>query len=301
MMKGKLLILCVCITYVSCAKILCIFPSPFTSHQIVYQTIWKELTLRGHQVTVITTNPLNDPKLTNLTEVDVSFSYKLVFETYNMYEIISTEKNLIVLVYYVHKVTEIMTIEQLKSSQVQNIIKGNETYDVVLVETASPAWYAFSSKFNCPLIGISSLDASPRTLENIGSPVNLHLYPDVNLPFGNELTFFQTLTSLMYITFSKILDLYIINERQRRIAAKYIDPDVTDLIVIERNMSVVLVNVIPGFNKVRPVVPALIELHGLHLKAKCSLPNVSIPVIFFYTVLYLPILLGFAELFGLID
>jgi hypothetical protein len=41
-----------------CARILGIFPSPSFSHQIVFQTIMKALVARGHQVTVISTDPL---------------------------------------------------------------------------------------------------------------------------------------------------------------------------------------------------------------------------------------------------
>jgi hypothetical protein len=41
-----------------CARILGIFPSPSFSHQIVFQTIMKALAARGHQVTVISTDPL---------------------------------------------------------------------------------------------------------------------------------------------------------------------------------------------------------------------------------------------------
>lgn len=58
------------------ANILGFFGVPSISHQQVYQAIWKELSLRGHNVTVVTPDPLNDPSLTNLTEIDVSYSYE---------------------------------------------------------------------------------------------------------------------------------------------------------------------------------------------------------------------------------
>lgn len=65
------------LTLVKTANILCFFSLPSTSHQIVYQVLWKELSLRGHTVTVVTPNPINDPTLTNLTEIDVSDSYEV--------------------------------------------------------------------------------------------------------------------------------------------------------------------------------------------------------------------------------
>jgi len=40
------------------ARILGIFPSASPSHHIVYQVIMKALAARGHQITVISTDPL---------------------------------------------------------------------------------------------------------------------------------------------------------------------------------------------------------------------------------------------------
>lgn len=53
---------------------------PSISHQVIFQPIWKELSLRGHKVTVITPNPLKDPTLTNLTEIDISYMYEHMSE-----------------------------------------------------------------------------------------------------------------------------------------------------------------------------------------------------------------------------
>lgn len=60
------------------AKILGIIPTPSYSHQLAFQPIWRELSLRGHNVTVITANPLNDPKLINLTEINISTVYDCI-------------------------------------------------------------------------------------------------------------------------------------------------------------------------------------------------------------------------------
>lgn len=58
------------------ARILGVFTVASISHQTVFQPIWKELSLRGHNVTVVTPNPLRDPSLINLIEIDVSSQYK---------------------------------------------------------------------------------------------------------------------------------------------------------------------------------------------------------------------------------
>ncbi|PSN34571.1 Ecdysteroid UDP-glucosyltransferase [Blattella germanica] len=45
------------------ARILGIFPVPSISHQLQFQAIMKTLAARGHQVTVISTDPLKVPSL----------------------------------------------------------------------------------------------------------------------------------------------------------------------------------------------------------------------------------------------
>jgi glucuronosyltransferase len=51
-----LLLYAVCST--EAARILRIFPTPSISHQLPFQAIMKALAARGHQVTVISPNPL---------------------------------------------------------------------------------------------------------------------------------------------------------------------------------------------------------------------------------------------------
>jgi len=51
-----LLLYAVCST--QAANILGIFPAPSISHQLTFQAIMKALAARGHQITVISPNPL---------------------------------------------------------------------------------------------------------------------------------------------------------------------------------------------------------------------------------------------------
>lgn len=55
------------------ARILGIIPSPFYSHQIPFRAIWTALSRKGHEVVLVTTDPINNPSLTNLTEITFHF------------------------------------------------------------------------------------------------------------------------------------------------------------------------------------------------------------------------------------
>lgn len=124
------------------ANILGVFSIPSVSHQIVYQPIWKELSLRGHKVTVITPNPLNDPTLTNLTEIDVSYSYEffknLTTEAFSgSMDHWSMEK-------MYHAMVMGTNEAQFNHPQVLELLEDrSKTFDVVLAEPFIPIPAAF--------------------------------------------------------------------------------------------------------------------------------------------------------------
>lgn len=257
------------------AHILCVFPTPLFSHQSVFQAIWKELSLRGHSVTVITPNPLGDPSLTNLTEVDIGFSHHLAFEVNDMARILSKENNVIVLLYHLYRTAINVTAEQLRYPDVQRVINSGQSFDLVFIETSSPAWYGLSYKFKCPIIGISSLGLTISLHNNIGNPIHSYLYPDFNLPFGDDLTLIERIASMLFSFITTTVDKLILLNLHHTLSKKYIAADVPHPSEFEKNMSLIFANSIPGFSKNRPNVPAVIHLNGLHLRPQEELPKVK--------------------------
>lgn len=226
-------------------------------------------------MTVVTTLPLRDSSVENLTEIDLSFSYELVFDANNMAEILAKETNLLVLLSKVHTVAYNLSIEQLKHELVQELINNDSEFDLVIVESSSLAWYAFSHRFNCPIVGFSSMPAGVAVQDSFGNPSHAYLYPDVNLPFGEYLTVLDTTVSVLYTFLVRTIEVFAV-KYFHELSQLYIDENAPSPGEIERNISVLLVNTIPGFHKNKPVLPTYVELHGLHLKPKRTLPKVRI-------------------------
>ncbi|TGZ49801.1 Uncharacterized protein DBV15_06197 [Temnothorax longispinosus] len=63
---------------VKTARILAMFQHHPYSHQICYQSLWIALSQRGHEVVLITTDPINDSSLTNLTEINFQSNYQFM-------------------------------------------------------------------------------------------------------------------------------------------------------------------------------------------------------------------------------
>lgn len=58
------------------SDILVIISTPSFSHQAPLRPIWKELALRGHNVTLITTDIMKNSSLT-IKEIDISYGYQI--------------------------------------------------------------------------------------------------------------------------------------------------------------------------------------------------------------------------------
>lgn len=135
------------------AKILCILPYPSYSHQKALVNVCKTLSLRGHQVTVITPNPLGDKKLINLTEIDISFLYDLIRER-NFHEIFSSDRYLITTIFEKDKLHISFSDAILTSKRVKELLENKDEYfHIVLVEAHNRVMFAFGEKYKVPIVG----------------------------------------------------------------------------------------------------------------------------------------------------
>lgn len=203
-----LLLLLVLVACVHSAKILCVFTVASVSHQKVFQPIWKELSLRGHQVTVLSPNILNDSTLTNLTEIDLSFMYgkheefKIgLSKDMDHWKIMDT---------YVNVFLNIST-KVLLDEKIQNFIKNNNTsYDVVLAEVVDLLTFAFAAKCNCPLIGVASNGVLNTVHNDVGNPVHPIIHPDMVAPYyRSELNFIEKPDAVLFEIYERYIYNYI--------------------------------------------------------------------------------------------
>ena len=174
-----LLFLTLSIPSYEAAKILAFFPIPSISHQVVFRPLTKELARRGHEVTVITTDPAFPDGKTpaNLTEIDVhDFSYENWKELYKY-----TSKGENDMILQTKKVYEMMIrlVElQMNVDQVQKMLKA-EKFDLLLLEACVKPALLLSHVIKAPVIQVSSLGPVNFNVETIGSAWHPLLYPDV--------------------------------------------------------------------------------------------------------------------------
>lgn len=269
----KIIVLTTILYYVECAKILCIFNMASISHQIVYQPIWRELSLRGHQVTVITPNPLNDEKLRNLTEIDIGPPlYKRLEDLSKKFSSNPSHwiLNPLFLYNYVHSAEIIFSNPEVAAL----INSTTESFDVVLAEYGIPIGSAFATKFNCPLVGVLSARLTNALQEQIGVPTHPILYPETVAPYGGNLDLFERVEAVVNDLFLRLFYHYVAIPRYDRVIKRHFGDDYPYYGDLEKNVSVVLMNSNPIIHGARPLGPNVVELGRMHIKKNVPLPQV---------------------------
>lgn len=257
------------------ARILGVFTIASVSHQIVYQPIWRELSLRGHTVTVLAPNPLKDSSLINLTEIDLSFQYELMEQHKQQFAASLSHWTMLDML---SKLLTTFSEQILLRDEVSRLIQDPTiSYDVVLAEVIDMTTFAFAAKFKCPLIGIASTTVLNPMHEAMGTPGHPIIHPDVMTPYygGDKMGFMEKLDSVLFDLYQRYHRNYVVAPSVDTIVRKYFGniPSVSE---VEKNMSLLLLNTNPILHKSRPYGPNVIEIGGgLHLKHKKPLPSVN--------------------------
>lgn len=150
--------LCIVTPFLEAARILAIISLPSYSHQVAYQLLWTTLSRRGHELVVLTTDPVNDPSITNLTEIDFHYNYKEIksasfVKTMEQSRWINLERN------QFFNISHVLTENIYKHSEVRKMYApdSDQKFDAVIIEIIkTPGLYSLAHRFNAPLIGKSN-------------------------------------------------------------------------------------------------------------------------------------------------
>lgn len=248
---------------VHCARVLVVLPTTFYSHQLVMKLLYKELSLRGHQVVAITTSPLDDPTLVNLTEIDVSYLNR--YHHNISFAKLSAERSKYLNIFRFFRGLGNAAEEIFADSRVQKLLNDeNERFDLVITEYCThPAFAAFSYRFKSPLVGYRTMELRPECHNVVGNPVNPSYIPTGCMDF--KAGFWGRLDNFITYLAQMILRRLLVVPKAHNILQKHMSNFSEDVEEIERNYSIVMTNTHPLLNGVRPVVPTYIQVPGIHI------------------------------------
>ncbi|KAL3288272.1 hypothetical protein HHI36_002720 [Cryptolaemus montrouzieri] len=256
------------------AKILGYFHFPSISHQFVFQAVVRELSLRGHEVTFVSPNNINDPKLVNLTEVDLSDTYK-VFENTNIGIFNRNAINIIAVCVFGQQMIENVITMEMEMEQVKNILKKPEnSYDLIIVEALNLFHYGLQHKFKAPLVAISSFGLTALVHDIIGNQNHPVLYPDMFCGYLNPLkNIWEKIDSFYVKMVFYLYSKFIGTPKFDKLARTYFGKDMPYLEDVVKNTSLIFGNVNPVFSDRRAIVPNHKEVWNIHLKEPRPLPG----------------------------
>lgn len=259
---------------VDSARILALFPTPSYSHQLVFRSVTQALAARGHELVILTPNPV-DTDLPNVKQIDVSFTYQGYFHQINFAE--SKEDNVgmtSLLAMLTRALTEIMETEFAHPDMQELLRDPKQHFDVVICEFIGyTPMYAFAEYFNAPLIGFTTTEATYHDHRAMGNFIHSVLHPMTILPNYRHLNFIERFVS---VSLDLIMRLYFepfVYSLFDNIIEQNFGANVSRSHTLARKADMLLLNTHPALGFVRPLVPNTIQLGFLHIKPPQPLPE----------------------------
>nr|XP_049706090.1 UDP-glycosyltransferase UGT5-like isoform X1 [Helicoverpa armigera]WRX06260.1 UGT33F2A-like protein [Helicoverpa armigera] len=265
------------ISFNEAARILAVFPVPSISHQVVFRPLTQELARRGHEVTVITPDPVfkNSGAPPNLTEIDVhDVSYNIWKESFIKAASKGVKDDSYSQMEIIMSTFSRVFDAQLKTDVVQNLIKDkSKQFDLLLLEACVRPALAFSHIYkNVPVILVSSLGAAPGNYEVIGASEHPILYPNLFRKRLYNLSLWEKIEELYeHYRIVKFFESNTVLENQ--VLRDNFGPEIPTVHELGNNVDMLFLNINPVFEGIRPVPPSVVYMGGLHQKPAKELPT----------------------------
>ncbi|XP_011559615.3 UDP-glycosyltransferase UGT5 [Plutella xylostella] len=261
------------------ARVLGLFPHSGRSHQMVFEPLLRALAERGHHVTVVSFFPLDQPPA-NYTDVSLEGISPIGVETVNIEEfeslyspyawprVLGVDRVLSQFLGF-HPLAEMAVNICSKLVELPTLREAlQKKYDVVLVENfSSDCMLGLLQAYGvqAPRVALLSSNLMPWSAERIGAAELPSYVPTVSTEFTDRMTFLQRMENSFVKLGLKQWFHYLIQEKEQELIEKSLGKKV-DLQALAKNTSLMLVNTFHGLNGVRPTVPGLVEVGGMHLQ-----------------------------------
>ncbi|XP_075220408.1 UDP-glycosyltransferase UGT5-like isoform X2 [Lycorma delicatula] len=265
--------------YIKCcsaANILGIFPTPSYSHQKPMLALSHALAKKGHNLTVITANPSQEP-MKNHRDIDISYGYKEWQRVQAMNHIslqvrISPSKIIGDMYHY----TDFFTSLVFGSPNVQELMRelNGTKIDLILYESL---YYSSLLGFkeitgDPPVVGLLSLH--PFMLSDLpqGNPMFPSYVPFSFLPSSDKMTFWERLFNLYLTIYSHYITEYYLKPIQENYLRKYFGNVKYTAEALEYNKSLLIISADFATSYPRPMQPNTVYVGPMHIIKPKPLP-----------------------------
>ncbi|KAJ0171756.1 hypothetical protein K1T71_012519 [Dendrolimus kikuchii] len=257
------------------ARILIVIPTPSISHQVVFRPLILELAKGGHELTVITPDPLpKEATSANITEIDVhDISYKCWRqEVLKSTTTTGNKDSLFTQAGVIFNLFNAVFEKQVRTKEVQDLIKNKPKFDLLLVEACVRPALAFAHIFEVPAIFVSSFGNLLYMNEVMGAPTHPILYPDIVRQKLNNLSLWDKIVDLYnFYRVNYVISNSLYNENKS--LKMLFGEDFPTYHELVKYVQLSLLNVHPIWENNRPVPPSVVYMGGIHQMPKKELPK----------------------------
>ncbi|XP_026461576.1 UDP-glucuronosyltransferase 1-6-like [Ctenocephalides felis] len=252
---------------VSSLNILGLFPHPGKSHHDVFSALLEGLADKGHNVTVLSHFPLENRRK-NYKDISLKGTMPLWvnFIDLNIFGWRSL-LNPLVEFYMLTKNSFEACETVLKSDQLKSIFDQSEKYDVIFTETfTSDCTLGIAYQFKAPVIGLSSSYAMPWVMGRFANPEITSYVPMMFTGNSHQMTFWQRVKNFVASVLFKTLYRFRVDWPTDKLLRERFGQDMPSVIDLKKNTSLLMINTHYALSGVRPNVPAIVEIGGIHVK-----------------------------------
>ncbi|XP_034840406.1 UDP-glycosyltransferase UGT5-like [Maniola hyperantus] len=262
-------------------NILAIISLPMKSHYTAFQTLFRELAIRGHSVTVINNYPDVDPppnlkfvniSITGLTTVMPSMIEFERTKDVLLQELINFQNHFVV---GVHRGEADCENLFLNDNMKQFRAKG-EKFDVIFVEQfMSDGGLVYAATlYDAPIIGITSHTLLPWAYPRLGIPFDFSSDASYFTGAGTNPSIFKKVQSYLFNLYMTTLGRFRIQQNIYKVFNKYAPNKSFDIEKIAKEkMKMMFVYQHHSVTGARLLAPSLHEIGGIHIQKPKPVPE----------------------------
>lgn len=268
--------LCAATFQAEALRILGVFSHPGLSHFDVFLPLLRGLSKRGHDLTVVSEFPSKD-NISRYVDVDLSEDVGQMLHFFEMNELPSAGRlprytSVVMVKTFAEKTCD----GALKSKRFKELLNSDQRFDLIITEffNTNCLLVPVYRRFKAPFIGITSHVLMPWTNTWVGNSDNPAYIPNILMDFSDRMTFLNRVENTISWVLNQFYFKFIMEVQDKRFMKEHLGEDVLDYGEIMNNVSLILTNSHFTLNRPRPQVPAVIDVGGIHLKEKKTLPSV---------------------------
>lgn len=251
---------------------------PSISHQVVFRKLSQELAKRGHDLTVITTDPAYPigKAPSNYREIDVrNVSYTTLQKNFQANYKVDQDVQTCSEIREGSLILSALLEAQLQTAEVKELLTLNKyTFDLILIEAVMHPAIGLSHVFHAPVILVSSMGAFFNNHDLLGSPTHPILYPSFIHRKIYNLNIWEKLNNLYYHFCYKYV-VYLNEDYENKLLQKYLGPDTPTLSELYNNVHMLFINLNSIWADNQPVPPSIVYMGGIHQLPEKELPKVK--------------------------